>query len=185
MTLGRTIMGALAALWLTGCATTGGASLPELPRADSVDLERFMGDWYVIAHIPTFPERRAFNAVERYELAEDGTVPTTFRFRQGAFDGRERVLTPMGFPDADPDEAVWGMQFIRPFKAEYVIAWVDDEYQGTIIARSKRDYVWFMHREPSVSLEVLDAALARITEMGYDVNEVRLVPQRWPEPPPG
>lgn len=39
---------------LTGCA----GSLPALKTADNVDLNRFMGRWYVIACIPTFIERR-------------------------------------------------------------------------------------------------------------------------------
>lgn len=30
----------------------------------SVDLDRFMGDWYVIANIPSFIETNAYNAVE-------------------------------------------------------------------------------------------------------------------------
>jgi apolipoprotein D and lipocalin family protein len=34
----------------------------------SVDLERFMGDWYVIANIPTFIEKGAHNAVEGYQM---------------------------------------------------------------------------------------------------------------------
>jgi apolipoprotein D and lipocalin family protein len=31
-----------------------------------VDVPRFMGDWYVIAHIPSWPEREAYDAVESY-----------------------------------------------------------------------------------------------------------------------
>ena len=58
---------------IIGC-TTG----PPIHTVDSVDLERFMGDWYVIANIPTFIEKNAYNAVESYRLAEDGTIETTF-----------------------------------------------------------------------------------------------------------
>ena len=39
---------ALLALILNGCA-----ELPPIKTVDSVDLQRFMGDWYVIACIPT------------------------------------------------------------------------------------------------------------------------------------
>ena len=53
-----------------------------LPLAGPVDLSRFMGDWYVIAHIPTFIERNATDAVESYRMADDGTIETTFRFRE-------------------------------------------------------------------------------------------------------
>ena len=53
---------AIVALVIAGCATRG----PEMEVVDYVDIERFMGDWYVIANIPTFLEKGAHNAVETY-----------------------------------------------------------------------------------------------------------------------
>ena len=63
-----------------------------MPTVAKVDLPRFMGDWYVIANIPTFIETGAHNAVESYALAEDGSIETTFTFRDGAFDGKREEL---------------------------------------------------------------------------------------------
>ena len=39
-----------------------------MPGVKQVDLDRFMGDWYVIANIPTFIEKDAYNAIETYRL---------------------------------------------------------------------------------------------------------------------
>ena len=58
------------AMLLSGC----GATLPPLKTVDHVDIPRFMGDWYVIACIPTFIEKGAYNAVESYRLDPDGTI---------------------------------------------------------------------------------------------------------------
>ncbi len=55
---------------LSACASKA----PEMKTVDYVDLDRFMGDWYVIANIPTFLEKGAHNAVENYQLNEDGTM---------------------------------------------------------------------------------------------------------------
>ena len=41
--------------------------------APRVDIPRYMGDWYVIAVIPTRLEKDAFNAVESYRLDDDGS----------------------------------------------------------------------------------------------------------------
>ena len=47
------LLAAVAAkMFLGGCASKG----PELKTVSYVDLERFMGDLYVIANIPTFIE---------------------------------------------------------------------------------------------------------------------------------
>jgi apolipoprotein D and lipocalin family protein len=69
------------------------------------------------------------------------------------------------------------MQFIWPIQAEYVIAWLDESYRQTIVARSKRDYVWYMARTPQVSDSDYQQAVQRIAAMGYDTRKLRRVPQ--------
>jgi apolipoprotein D and lipocalin family protein len=103
-----------ASLTLAACAGSG----PDMKTVDYVDLERFMGDWYVIANIPTFLEKGAHNAVERYEMNDDGTIATTFTFRDGSFDGKEKEYNPKGFIRDTESNALWGMRFIWPIKAE-------------------------------------------------------------------
>ena len=155
------------------------SSPPPIRTATAVDLERFMGDWYVIANIPTFIETNAYNAMESYRLAEDGTVATTFSFRKGGFEGERKTYHPTGYIIDAQSNAVWGMQFIWPIKADYRIIYVDDAYNHTIIGRIQRDYVWLMARTPQVSEVEYQRFLQLIAEEGYDVSKVRKVPQRW------
>jgi apolipoprotein D and lipocalin family protein len=168
----------LVAALLAGCAS----GPPTVKPVESVDLQRFMGDWYVIAHIPSRWEDTAYNAVETYALREDGKIQTTFRYRDGAFDGKVKVMEPVGTVRPDTGNAVWGMQFVWPIQAEYVIGAVDADYTQTVIVRSARDYAWLMARTP----EIPEADYARHVEylrgLGYDMSKLRKVPQRWPEP---
>ena len=142
-----------------------------------VDLNRFMGDWYVIANIPTFIEKDAHNAIESYRLNDDGTVATTFKFNKGSIDGPLKEYHPRGFITDKKSNAVWGMQFVWPFKAEYRIIFLADDYSKTVIGRSKRDYVWIMAREPAISDEEFDAILGFLLDQGYDIKKVQKVPQ--------
>ena len=160
---------------LTGCGT----QRPDLAPVARVDLERFMGDWYVIANIPTFLEKGAHNAVENYALNDDGTVATTFTFRDGAFDGEPKEFTPKGFVKDDPSNALWGMRFVWPIKADYRIVYLDDDYSKTIIGRNKRDFVWIMARTPTIPDADYQDLVAKVADMGYDVSKLEKVPQRW------
>jgi apolipoprotein D and lipocalin family protein len=155
------------------------SSPPPIHTATAVDLERFMGDWYVIANIPTFIETNAYNAIESYRLAMDGTVATTFSFREGSFDGPLKTYHPTGYIIDRQSNAVWGMQFIWPIKSDYRIIYVDDAYDQTIIGRIQRDYVWLMARTPQLSDADYRRFLQLIAEEGYEVSKVRKVPQRW------
>ena len=155
------------------------ASSPPIKTVDYVDLDRFMGDWYVIANIPTFIETGAHNAVESYALEDDGTVATTFTFNADGFEGEIKKYTPRGFIRDRESNAVWGMQFIWPIKAEYRIVYLNEDYSQTIIGRSKRDYVWIMARTPSISEGDYQSMVSLLAEQGYDATRIQKVPQRW------
>ena len=174
-TISNNIWPLLAAGMIAGCA----GSQPPIETVDHVDIDRFMGDWYVIANIPTFLEKDAYNAVETYERNEDGSIATTFVFRKGGFDGKRKVHTPVGFVKDTETNALWGMQFIWPIKADYRIAYLTEDYSQTVIARNKRDYVWVMARSPQIPEEDYLAIVELIAAMGYDIDKLEKVPQQW------
>jgi apolipoprotein D and lipocalin family protein len=163
---------------LGGCTTT---DLPPIRTAERIDLQRFMGDWYVIASIPTFIEGDAYNAVESYRLLEDGRVATTFSFNEGGFDGKRKTFTPTGFVLDAESNAVWGMRFVWPIKADYRIVYVDNNYRQTIIGRLKRDYAWIMARTPHIPPDEMQRLTTIVAEQGYDTAKLRQVPQHWPD----
>jgi apolipoprotein D and lipocalin family protein len=171
----RIFIPAVAASLVSGCA---GNQQP-LATVDYVDLERFMGDWYVIADIPTFLEKGAHNSVESYELRDDGTIQTTFVMRKDGFDGKRKEYNPVGFVTDKETNAVWGMQFIWPVKADYRIVYLTEDYSQTVSARNKRDYVWVMARTPEISDEDYNGIVSMIGDMGYDLSKIRKVPQKW------
>jgi apolipoprotein D and lipocalin family protein len=175
MLLRKSLLTLSGAVLLAGCQ----AGSPALETVDYVDLDRFMGDWYVIANIPTFVERGAHNAVESYQLDEDGTIATTFTFRKEAFDGPEKRYHPRGFVRNTESNAEWDMQFIWPIKGDYRVIYLADDYSTTIIGRNKRDYVWLMSRSPELSENEYRKAVQFIAGAGYDTSDLQRVPHRW------
>ena len=173
--IGRKLSLLLFITLLAGCQSM---SKP-IRTENHVDVNRFMGDWYVIANIPTFIEKDAHNAVESYELNEDGTIATTFTFNKGSFDGELKQYHPKGFILDDESNAVWGMQFIWPIKADYRIVYINDDYTQTIIGREKRDYVWIMARTPQIPEQDYLQMLKLLAEQGYDISQIKKVPQQW------
>ena len=150
-----------------------------MQTVDYVDLERFMGDWYVIANIPTFLEKGAHNAVETYAMNDDGTIATTFTFQKNSFDGKTKQYKPKGFVMDTTTNALWGMRFVWPIKADYRIVYLDEDYTQTVIGRRKRDFVWIMARTPVIADENYEAILSVIESLGYDMSKIQKVPQQW------
>jgi apolipoprotein D and lipocalin family protein len=165
---------ALALTALVGCS-----AMKPIETVDYVDLKRFMGDWYVVANIPTSLEKDAYNAVESYRLADNDTIATTFTFRKGSFDGDEKRYYPTGYIKDKKSNAVWGMQFIWPIKADYRVMYLNDGYTQAVIGRNKRDHVWVMARTPTIKDEDYGRIVRIIEGQGYDIAKLQKVPQRW------
>ncbi|MEM1230399.1 MAG: lipocalin family protein [Pseudomonadota bacterium] len=175
-------------LWSLLTVLAGCTSPAPLPPVAAFDLDRYMGRWYVIAHIPPPMTGNAFNAVEEYERVSEQRVDTRYSFNRGAFDGPRKVMHPTGFPGRGDSPAHWGMQFLWPFRADYRIAWIDDAYQEVIVAREQRDYLWIMAREPLLAPARIEALTERAVAMGYQLDGLEMVPQqslaeRVPLPP--
>jgi apolipoprotein D and lipocalin family protein len=169
-----------ASLFACLCALLPGCtSLPPIPTVSQVDLNKFMGDWYVIACIPTLLEKNIYNPVESYKLLSDDKIQTTFTFHQDSFDGPIKRYNPTGYVIENTGNALWGMQFIWPIKAEYRIVYLDKAYQTTIIARNARDYVWLMARSPTMAENQYNAYISQIGAMGYDVSKVIKMQHKW------
>ncbi len=182
----------LAVLLLSACAGVPLKPDSTVPLAKDVDLARYMGDWYVIAHIPTSRDTTAHNAMENYTLKPDGSIATTYRNRLNGFGGEKKLLTPTAFVVPDTGNALWGMRFEIPGTSipwpphyEYRVAHVEPAvgstpYAVTIIARSQKDFLWLFSRSPQMG----DIELARYTQLiaswGYDVTRLVRMPQQWP-----
>ena len=158
----------------TTIATEGNANGP-------VDLQRFMGRWYVIGIIPTRLERGNHNPVETYRLDSKGQVCTWYRYRPGGFQAPVKLLASTGLVQPGTGNAEWKVRFFGLFKAQYLIGWLAPDYSQVMVVRDARDYLWYMARTPSVPDADYQAMLQRAAALGYDTTRIERVPQRWPE----
>jgi apolipoprotein D and lipocalin family protein len=169
------LAGLLPLLLLAACQSN--PQYPELATVSNVDLDRYVGDWYVIATIPTRFERDAFDAVERYER-RPGYIDTTFIYRKGGHDGPEKRMRAKGYIRPDSGNARWGMQFIWPIRADFRVIYLDEDYQTTIVGRQARDYVWIMARTPRMAPEELDRHRDWLASLGYDIDKLVVIAHR-------
>ena len=164
-------------LAVAGLAACNTAPVRPLATVTQVDLKAFMGDWHVVGSIPTWFENGAYNATDHYRLASDGSIDIRFTYNQDGFEGEAKHMDSRGFVQ-DASNAVWGVQFVWPIRADYRIAYLSADGGQTIIAREKRDYVWIMARRPTLAEADYQALLQRVAALGYDVSKVQRAPQR-------
>lgn len=138
--------------------------------APYVDLERFMGLWYVHGYTPTPLDPHAFNPTETYELKPDGRIQTTYRFRADGPSGPEKAYHPVARVYDRETNAEWRMRFFGVINTPYLILYVSDDYTATVIGHPDRDLAWIMTRESAISADRYDVLLQELERRDFDLS---------------
>lgn len=162
---------------LSGCASRDSRNETPLPVAKNVDLQRYMGPWFIVGAIGLGLEDGAHNAVETYTLAPDGSIATVFQFRKDSFKGDLETKVTRAWVEEGTGNAEWRVRTFWPLRHQYVISFLEPDYSSAIVARDARDYVWVLSREPKMSEQKFEQYRRRIEAMGYDMREFTRYPQ--------
>jgi apolipoprotein D and lipocalin family protein len=160
----------------------GGSKLPPLKTVAKVEIETFMGDWNVLANLPTSTEAGCHNALEQYALKDDGDVAITFSCSKGSFDAPREVNHFTGIIQNPGTNTEWrvAMKFLGfiPLKLPYLVIDLAPDGSYTVIGYPSREYVWVMARGKSLPDETWSGIYARLKEQGYDTDKIQRVPIR-------
>lgn len=172
------------AVSVTGCthdpALTSSTQIPESTcvAGASIDLERYMGRWYVIAETPFLTERDYVGNYDEWTLRRDGKIDDKYLGRRYGFDqpvtGSDLVARVM----PGTGNAKWRVELIWPFEVVIATAYVDPEYRYTIRCMVDANMIWILSRTPEMDEATYADMLARVRRMGADVGSIRRVPQR-------
>ena len=145
---------------------------------DYVDLDRFMIPWYVQAHVPTVLDRGGINQIERYELNEKGVIETTFTFYK-ELGGKVRKMTPKATVYNTDTNAHWKMQFLWPFKHDYLIVRLAEDYSYTVVSVPSKSMIWIMTNTPQIDEKLYEQIVNDLREDEYPVETLDRVKQDW------
>jgi len=162
-------------LLLAACATT--PRLPPPSTVAHVDLERFMGDWYVIGTIPWFVEKNNVGTMDIYSLRPDGKIDIRYVFHKKSLDAPRSEMKAIATVVDKTSNAHWAVQFLWPFKAPFLVIDLAPDYSRTTIGYPDHSLIWIMSRTPQLSEEEYSQALATAANKGYDTSRIVRVPQ--------
>lgn len=141
----------------------------------SLDLQRYLGQWHEIAHLPMFFQRKCLDTITAtYTANTDGTigVHNACRDKDGAIDASDGVArTVQGRTAAlkvrfAPSWLAW----LPIVWADYWVVDLDINYQWAVVGGPSRKYMWVLSRNPTMSRETFDAITRRAKQRGYPVD---------------
>ena len=166
----------LSLVLLAACSTA--PKLPPLRTVEHVDLERYMGDWFVIGTIPWFVEKNNVGTMDIYKMRPDGKIDITYAFHKKSLDAPRKEMRAVARVVDTRTNAEWRVQFLWPFEAPFLVIDLDADYSWTTIGYPDRSLIWIMSRKPEVTEADYARALEAAKAQGYDVSKIVRVPQR-------
>ncbi len=170
------MMALFAAILMAGCSITP-TKMPPLKTVTHVDLLRFMGPWYVIGTIPWIVERNNVGTMDIYGMRPDGKIGITYVFHRKELSAKREEMHAVGTVLEKKSHATWGVQFVWPFQAPYLVIDLAPDYSTTVIGHPSRDLIWIMARTPTLSENTYRNLLSKVAAQGYDINRIVKVPQ--------
>ena len=181
---------ALGALLLAACAgqeskAPGEAGAPDdddiedvpMHPVGYVDLDRYMGRWYMIANIPYFAERGNVGVYVEYSRRQDGLIDDLYTAHDAlglppwTKNGLIEVTNPM-------TNAEGRISFLGPLWQDYAILYLDKDYRYTAIGHPSRNYAWIFSRTPDMPDDVYRDILRALAQSQFDPKRLLKIPQK-------
>ncbi len=140
---------------------------------DFVDMERFMGDWYVVAGRFTALEKNVFNAVESYTWNENAKrIDISFNYNKGSLTGPVKSIPQKGWIYNKETNAHWKVSPFWPLKLDYLVIGLAADYDWTVIGVPNEKYVWIMSRNPHLPKETIQTIIDELDRNGYNTKRI-------------
>ncbi|WP_028917150.1 lipocalin family protein [Pseudoxanthomonas sp. J35] len=158
----------------------GPAASQEITRNMPVpvlDLGRYAGQWYQVAHLPFFFQRKCVSdTTARYTLQEDGNIEVL----NACTTAKGKRMEALGVAEPVPGNPgslrvtfapKWTTWLPMTWAPYWVLA-VDPDYQWAVVGGPDRDHLWILAREPEMDAQLYARLVEQLGALGYPVDEL-------------
>jgi apolipoprotein D and lipocalin family protein len=145
-----------------------------------IEIDRFMGRWYVLAAIPTPLDKGAMNAIEDYAWDADAErIQVTYTMQRSKDGPVQKILQRASLVNS-PTNTRWSLDpkvlgLYLPLKLPYLVVDCAADYSTTIIGLPDRSILYVMARSPTVDERCFGALLQTCFLNGYDLSKIERV----------
>lgn len=164
----------------------------DLPTADYVDIQRYLGKWYAVAALPQFFTRSCVGQTAEYGLINSQTISVlnTCLKKNGK---RSTIKGQAVVANAATNAELivtFNSFFTRLFrvKGDYTIIRLDPEYRYVLVGDKRRKSLWILSRTPEMPEDDYQSYVQTALELDFPVkrlvrSEFRTpdIPRRWRE----
>ena len=149
---------------------------------EAVDLARYAGKWYEIASLPAPFQEDCFCTTAEYSLQKDH-VKVLNQCRRGSVKGELDEAVGKAWPEEGSNNSRLKVSFFWPFKGDYWIIGLDQNYRWAMVGHPQRKYLWILSREPKMPEDLYQSLMGKAKDLGYDVSRLKLMVQECADQP--
>jgi len=164
----KTILRIVLLVMFISITTSSCNSNPMLSTVPSVDLVRYSGTWYSIASYPQFFERGSKNVRATY-TPKVGYIEV---YNQSTKDGKPNDIRGKAFIVDNTGNAKLKVQFFWPFKGNYWIIKLADDYSWAVVSDPKRKTLWVLSRTPKMDETLYNSILNDLSVIGFYKSKI-------------
>ncbi len=157
-------------LFLTALFLSSAGTVTNTP-VERVDLQKYAGTWYSLYSIPTMFDRGSIETTGKYIWNNKGYFDVTTTCKKG--DTKElKTVSSKVIPVAGTNNAQLKAQFIWPYKIDYWIIELADDYSYVVVGHPDHKFLFIMSRKKTMEPALYNAIITRCKARGYDVVKV-------------
>ncbi len=149
-----------------------------LETVKNLDIEKFMGKWYVIASIPSFVEKNCINAYDIYTLNKNGTIDIKYYAEKNT---KPFNISQRGTIADTINNSTWRISFtdywIPFYTAPYeVIVLEPNNYDYMVVGYPGNTFGWVMSRSKDMDKTLYATIMSDLeTNFGYNQNQFEMM----------
>ncbi len=140
---------------------------PELPVAPQVDLDRYLGEWYEIAHMPNRYEKGCQGVKAIYSKNADGSIDVLNVCHKDAVNGETETAKGKARVVDSQTNAKLKVSFFWPFNGDYWILKVGENYEYALVGTPDRKNLWILSRTPQLDKITTTKLLRTADSLGF------------------
>tara|TARA_B110001454_G_scaffold219111_1_gene250011 strand:+ start:13645 stop:14142 length:498 start_codon:yes stop_codon:yes gene_type:complete len=136
----------------------------------NIDLNRYMGKWYEIAHKPNFFQNLCEWSTAEYQLLESGKVSVLNR----CYKGEKQITSISGTAAAKDSLAPAKLQVDFGFfrKGDYWIVDLDENYQWAVVSGPNMKSLFILSRTAQMDNSTLEMILENLKTRGFNISDL-------------
>lgn len=143
---------------------------PPLSTVPSLNLDRYQGRWYEIASLPNSFQKGCSCTYAQYAMK--ATYMEVLNYCWLAEKNKSNTVKGKAFIVKGSNNSRLKVQFFWPFKGDYYVIDLADDYSYALVGHPNRQYLWLLSRKPHPDEAVFSHLYRKAAEHGFDTTRL-------------